>query len=150
MTRHTTLAALGEFHRFGGRPVVAVIVFLIVPAVVVTLATFALITLWRHRPAPPAPGLGPSVSPMSGPWPSPYPPNMHAQGILDERFARGEIDADLYVRQSDLLRATRDGRAPSTYVPSPVSLPVVPEPETVPDAAAPTGVTSSVEDETDR
>ena len=110
MTHHDLLAAMGGFHRFGGGPFLAVIVFLIVPAIVITLITYGLITLW-HRGAPPVAMHGPGA----------YAPNVYAQGILDERFARGEIDADLYVRQSDLLRATRDGRPVSTNVAPPVS-----------------------------
>jgi len=30
-------------------------------------------------------------------------PNAHARDVLDERFARGEIDADEYTRRRDLL-----------------------------------------------
>lgn len=39
------------------------------------------------------------------PLPSPPAPGDQAQRILDERFARGEIDAEEYSQRRDLLRS---------------------------------------------
>ena len=39
-----------------------------------------------------------------GPWPEGEPRDIEAQRVLDERFARGDIDERDYVARRDLLR----------------------------------------------
>lgn len=56
---------------------------------------WAVVAVVRHSSdRPPTP---PVVTPMSGSSPK------RASEILDERFARGEIDAEEYLRRRDLL-----------------------------------------------
>lgn len=101
-----------------GGGIAAVILLLVVPAVIVALIAYGTVVLWRHRVVP-AGGANSAAPPA-------------AQNILDERFARGKIDADTYVRQSELLRATREGT--SFAPPPPVSA-----------VGAPTAVTEAVD-----
>ncbi len=55
----------------------------------------------QHGPMPPQVQHGPAAqAPPSGPAPS----ATDAHRILDERFARGEIDEDEYRRRRDVLR----------------------------------------------
>ncbi len=109
-----------------GGGIAAVCLLLVVPAVIVALIAYGTVVLWRHRVVP------------AGGGPNPAAP--HAQHILDERFARGEIDADIYVRQSELLRATRDGTPFVSPPPMPVTVPAAPAPA----PEAPTAVTEAV------
>lgn len=72
-------------------------------AMAVMMTTFATAAVWvvvtlvrnptRQPPTTPAP-------PTAGP------PPPDAAAILDERFARGEIDADEYTHRRELLRST--------------------------------------------
>ncbi|HEY4929914.1 MAG TPA: SHOCT domain-containing protein [Acidimicrobiales bacterium] len=55
-------------------------------------------TLVRHRGTPPV---------LTGPPPPASPPPFSgARGILDERFARGEIDEEEYTRRRTLLEGS--------------------------------------------
>lgn len=48
-------------------------------------------------------GQGGSAPPVYSPPPGPYSSGSKAQEILDERFARGEIDEEEYRRRRDIL-----------------------------------------------
>lgn len=80
---------------WGGWVLMVVVMALFWGAVV--LGIVALVRYGRVRREPPPP--------------PPPPPEPHRQpsalDVLDERFARGEIDADEYTRRRDLLRAGR-------------------------------------------
>jgi putative membrane protein len=71
-----------------------IIGILFVVAVVAALA-WIIVALRRERPHPP------STPPLTGPTAA-----SEALRILDERFARGEIDAEEYQGRRDLLRRT--------------------------------------------
>lgn len=76
----------------GGHGLFALALFVVILAVI----AWAVVTLLRHtqppnhHASPSAPGAGAST----------------AQRILDERFARGEIDAEEFTRRRDLLRSS--------------------------------------------
>ncbi len=71
---------------------------LIVFVAVVVWAVLYLTRSWDHaHHAASGPG-----APSAGP--APTGPSSEALRILDERFARGEIDAEEYTRRRDLLR----------------------------------------------
>ncbi len=78
-----------RYHDGGWGPgawIAMALVMVVFWGVVVTAIVFA-VRGWRHESATPAAPTGDS-----------------AQRILDERFARGEIDADEYQRRRDVLR----------------------------------------------
>lgn len=66
-------------------------------ATLVVAAAWVIVTLVRHTTShtPQSPGPSPGV-----------PPPADAAAILDERFARGEIDPDEYTHRRELLRST--------------------------------------------
>lgn len=71
-------------------------------AIFMLAAAWVVVTLVRHS-APHQP-----VPPPTPPTPVPSP--VGAAAILDERFARGEIDADEYTNRRALLRDTAEPR----------------------------------------
>jgi len=71
-----------------------IVVIVFVLAVAGALA-WIIVTLRRDRPLPPSP-----------PSPTNPPAASEALRILEERFARGEIDAEEYQSRRDLLRRT--------------------------------------------
>ena len=75
---------------WGGWVFMAVMMVLVWSAIVGGVVMLVRYSRERHAPPPP---------------PSPPEGNDRARQVLDERFARGEIDADEYTRRRDLLRA---------------------------------------------
>jgi putative membrane protein len=71
----------------GGHPWVWMLLMMLALVAALTIAAYVLIRSARQQPQPPPP-----------------PPDEAAR-ILDERFARGEIDAEEYATRRDLLRA---------------------------------------------
>jgi putative membrane protein len=76
------------------------LVFLIIFVALVVWAVVYLTRSWdhahRHAHGPGTPTTGPT----------PAGPPSEALRILDERFARGEIDAEEYTKRRDLIRGT--------------------------------------------
>lgn len=104
----STLATIAQFgpgragHRGGG------LLALVLVPVIVALVAYGIYLVTRGRPA------GPLTTVAANPVES-----STARRILDERFARGEIDSDTYLRQVDTLRVADAPRfAPTTEVPA--------------------------------
>lgn len=55
---------------------------------------------------------GPYTGRYPGPYPGPTPAGPGAKQLLDERLARGEIDADEYRRLRDLITGADQGPTP--------------------------------------
>lgn len=94
----------------------------LIPLVVVGLVIYGVWELARSRNATLADGVTSAGSPVSG----------TARSILDERFARGEVDTEEYVRRRALL----DGTVPSPPEPADQYNPAAPY-----EGAAPAGST---------
>ena len=71
------------------------LVGILIPLLIVGLVAYGIFELVQARSTGPAPATGPAT---------------RARAMLDERFARGEIDAQEYVQRRTLL----DGTAPTT------------------------------------
>jgi len=76
------------------------IIMIIAMAAFVAALAWIIVTLLRHGASPPT-----TAPPSSGQTGRPQNPG--ALDILNERFARGEIDEDEYTRRRSLIEGTR-------------------------------------------
>lgn len=110
----------------------ALIVGFLLPVAIVGLVVYGVVELLRARTVEAAVA-------TAGPTAVPAGPTSTALGILDERFARGEIDAEDYVQRRNLLWpavATAAG-PPDAPAPAPVD-----EPSTLDEAGQVDSATS--------
>ena len=75
------------------------IIMIVAMAVFLGALAWIIVTLLRHQGSPPA-----NAPPPSGP--AGPPPSQGALDILNDRFARGEIDEEEYTRRRSLIEGT--------------------------------------------
>lgn len=75
------------------------VVMIVAMAIFLGALAWVIVTLLRHQGSPPA------TAPLSS-GPTGPPPSQDPLDILNERFARGEIDEEEYTRRRSLIEGT--------------------------------------------
>lgn len=118
MTSWTVLAWIGPR---------GLVVGFLLPVAIVALVAYGVFELVRAR------SIDAAVPVAAGPGGASAGPSSTALGILDERFARGEIDAEEYVQRRTLLApgaSPAPSSAPDTAPPAEAAPPAEPDPTT--------------------
>ncbi len=113
----------------------------VIPVVVVALVAYGVWELARSRgPQPAVDGAAPAGGPVA---------TGSARSILDERFARGEVDVDEYVRRRALLDGTVPSppQAATLYTPPVGSAPAADVTEAQPSDSAPATVADATQEQ---
>lgn len=138
----------------------AIVVGLLLPLAIVGLVAYGIAELVRAGSELPADGEGGRLDTGTSSVPAASPATSSAVTILDERFARGEIDPEDYVQRRELLLApvgiadppSDDGSDPTrtdTVEPAPTDTVAVEPAPTDTVAVAPTGTGEDAERDMD-